>query len=94
MADMALYYAKKGNLTEALVLARRARAMKSQNVEFIYTEGVVQAIGGHTAEALKTMREAFQKGYPPADAEHDPELKSLRALPEFERLVREFSKKS
>jgi tetratricopeptide (TPR) repeat protein/predicted Ser/Thr protein kinase len=94
MADMALYYAKKGNSTAALELVRRARTINGENVDFIYAEGVVQAIGGHTLEALKTMREAFQKGYPTADAENDPELKNLRALPEFESLVREFTKKT
>ena len=94
MGDMALYYAKKGNTTEALGLVRRARTINSQNVEFIYTEGVVQAIGGHPTEALKTMREAFQRGYPPDDAENDPELRNLRTLPEFEALIREFSKKA
>jgi eukaryotic-like serine/threonine-protein kinase len=94
MADIALYYAKKGDSTEALALVRRARTINSQNVDFIYSEGVIQAIGGHPEEALKTMREAFQKGYPPNDAENDPELKNLRALPEFESLLREFSKKT
>jgi eukaryotic-like serine/threonine-protein kinase len=93
MADMALYNAKKGNATEALALIRRARTINSQNVDFIYTQGVAQAIASHPEEALKTMREAFQKGYPPDDAENDPELKNLRALPEFESLVREFGKK-
>jgi tetratricopeptide (TPR) repeat protein/TolB-like protein/predicted Ser/Thr protein kinase len=92
LADMALYYAKKGNSTEALALVRRARTINSQNLDYIYAEGVVLAIGGHSTEALKTMRDAFQKGYPPADAENDPELKNLRTLSEFEDLVREFSK--
>jgi tetratricopeptide (TPR) repeat protein/predicted Ser/Thr protein kinase len=94
MADMSLYYAKKGNSTEALALIKQARTINNENVDSIYDEGVIQAIGGNSVEALKTMREAFQKGYPTADAENDPELKDLRALPEFEGLVKEFSKKT
>jgi serine/threonine-protein kinase len=93
MADMALYYAKKGNATEALALIRRARSIDGNNVEFIHNQGVVEAIAGHPEEALKTLREAFEKGYPPDDAENDPELKDLRARPEFRDLVKQFTRK-
>jgi hypothetical protein len=94
MADMALYYAKKGNPTEAVASIRRARAIDGNTVDFIYTQGVVEAIAGRPEEALKTLREAFQKGYPPDDAENDPALKDLRARPEFGNLVKEFSRKT
>jgi eukaryotic-like serine/threonine-protein kinase len=94
MADMGLYYAKKGNLTEASGLIRRARSIDGNNVEFIYRQGVVEAIAGRPEEALKTLREAFQKGYPPNDAQNDPELKDLRARPEFGNLVKEFNRKT
>jgi tetratricopeptide (TPR) repeat protein/TolB-like protein len=94
MADMALYYAKKGNPNEALELIRRARSIDEKNVDFIHTQGVVEAIAGHAEEALKTLREAFQRGYPPDDAENDPELKDLRARPEFGNLVKEFHRKT
>jgi tetratricopeptide (TPR) repeat protein/TolB-like protein/predicted Ser/Thr protein kinase len=93
MADMSLYYAKKGNPTEALALIRRARSIDGNNVEFIHNQGVIEAIAGHPEEALKALREAFEKGYPTADAENDPELKSLRSLPQFEKLVKEFKGK-
>jgi tetratricopeptide (TPR) repeat protein/TolB-like protein/tRNA A-37 threonylcarbamoyl transferase component Bud32 len=93
MADMSLYYAKKGKRTEALALIRRARSIDGNNVEFIHNQGAIEAIAGHPEEALKALREAFQKGYPTADAENDPELKSLRSDPRFERLVEEFKGK-
>jgi len=93
MADMALYYAKKGNPTEALTRIRRARSIDANNVEFIYNQGVIEAIAGRPEDALKSLREAFQKGYPPDDAENDPELKDLRARPEFGNLVKEFHRK-
>jgi serine/threonine-protein kinase len=93
MADMALYYAKNGNTTEALALIRRARSIDGNNVYFIHNQGVIEAIAGHPQEALKTLREAFEKGYLPNDAENDPELKDLRTRPEFRDLVKEFSGK-
>ena len=77
-------------------LIRRARSIDGNNLYFIHTQGVVQAIGGHQEEALiiKTLRDAFQKGYPPDDAENDPELKDLRARPEFGSVVKEFTRKT
>jgi tetratricopeptide (TPR) repeat protein len=93
MADMALYYAKKGNPTEALGLIRRARSIDGNNVYFIHTQGVVEAIAGRPEEAVKTLREAFRKGIPPDDAMNDPELKDLRSRPEFQKLAKEFSGK-
>jgi Flp pilus assembly protein TadD len=46
MADMALYYAKKGNPTEAMALIRKARSIDANNVEFIQYQGVIEAIAG------------------------------------------------
>jgi serine/threonine-protein kinase len=93
MADMASYYAKKGKPAEALALIRKARSIASSNVGFILEQGVVEVLAGHPEEALKTLREAFAKGFPPSDAENDPELQSLRSHPEFEKLVAEFRHK-
>ncbi len=90
MQYLALYYAKKLQPAQALDFIARARAIDGSNLEYIYTAGVVQALAGRPDEALKTMREAFQRGFPPDDAENDPELKSLRARPEFGKLVEEF----
>ena len=43
----------------------------------IYNEAVVQALANQPEEALKALREAFKKGYSPAEARNDPELKVL-----------------
>ena len=39
---MALYYAKKGNPTEALTRIRRARSIDANNVEFVHNQGVIE----------------------------------------------------
>jgi hypothetical protein len=57
----------------------------------IYNEAAVQALANHPEEALKALREAFQKGYSPEEARNDPELKSLEGRPEFGELLKEFS---
>jgi len=93
LSSLALYYAKKGDSGQALQYTRRARSIDANNVQFLYNEAEVLALSNRPEEALKVLREAFQKGYSVEEAENDPELKSLWMLPEFENLAREFSKK-
>jgi eukaryotic-like serine/threonine-protein kinase len=92
MNDLALYYAKKGDSTQALQFIRRARSIDPNNIQFIYNEAQVLTLANHPVEALKILRVAFQKGYSPKEARNDPELKSLEGRPEFNKLLQEFSK--
>ena len=91
MGGIALYYAKKGDSTQALQFIRRARSFDPNSNQLIYDEAVVQALANQPEEALKVLREAFQKGYSPAEARNDPELKILEGRPEFDRLLKQFS---
>jgi hypothetical protein len=50
-------------------------------------------LAGHQQDAIATLRQAFKKGYSPEEAMSDPELGSLKSLPEFTRLVSQFSAK-
>jgi serine/threonine-protein kinase len=93
MGNLALYYAKRGDSAQAVQNIRRARSIDPSNNQFIYDEAQIMALANHPTEALKALREAFQKGYSPEEAKNDPELKSLQSLPEFDRLLREFSGK-
>jgi hypothetical protein len=58
----------------------------------IYDEAVVYTLTGRTGEALKSLREALQRGYSIQEVQKDPELATLQSRPEFARLVAEFSK--
>ncbi len=90
---LALYYAKKEDAAQAQSFIRRARAIDGNNIELIYIEGVIHALGGRSNDALRSLREAFQKGYPVEEARNDPELGSLGAKPEFTSLLSEFAAK-
>ena len=59
----------------------------------MYYQVQIYTLADKQAEALSTLREAFQKGYSTEEALNDPELGKLKSLPEFARLVNEFSKK-
>ncbi len=90
--ELGLYYGKKGDAVQALDFMRRARALSPSDVNLIYDQAVVFAETGRTAEALKALREALQKGYSLQQVKSDPELTALQNLPEFGKLVAEFSK--
>ena len=92
--DLALYYSKKGSAAQALQYIRQARSLDPADVQLVYDQAQIYASADKQREALASLKEAFQKGYPPDEAQNDPELAKLKALPEFARLVTQFSRKS
>ena len=91
---LALFHAKKGESTRALEYIHRARAINANDNDLAYKEAVIRAIGGDQAQALISLREAFGKGYTPGEAGADPDLKPLHSNPEFDKLMKEFSRKA
>jgi serine/threonine protein kinase/tetratricopeptide (TPR) repeat protein len=93
MADLARYYAKKGNSSQALQFIRQARSIDRADLQLMYWEAQVDALTNRHAEALKALREAFQKGYSIDEALNDPDLGKLQSLPEFTSLISDYKKK-
>jgi serine/threonine protein kinase/tetratricopeptide (TPR) repeat protein len=91
MEDLALYYAKKGDAAHGMEYIQRARAIDKKDVGLIYVQAEVENLAGKPTDALRTLREAFNKGYPVKDAQADPELANLQNLPEFQAMVKQFS---
>jgi len=85
LGGLAVYYAED--------FITRARAIDASDNVLIYNDALIQAMSGKSAEALKGLRQAFQKGYPPELAKAEPDLASLRSAPEFEKLMKEFGRK-
>jgi len=94
MGDLALYYAKKGDSAHATQYIRQARTIQPSDLQILYWEAQVNALSGNRAEAFQALQGAFQKGYSPEEAQNDPELRSLQGLPEFTKLISQYSKKS
>jgi len=90
MGSLALYYAKKGDSKKAADYINAARHIDRSTVELIYIEAVVDALGGRPVNALRLLRQAFEKGYPPGEAQNDPELTIVKSQPDFRDLVQEF----
>jgi tetratricopeptide (TPR) repeat protein/DNA-binding winged helix-turn-helix (wHTH) protein/TolB-like protein len=94
LGSLALYYAKKGEAQKGLEYIHRARSYDRSTVDLVYIEAVVQSLAGRSEEALKDLREAFQRGYAAEEAKNDPELASLQGNKEFEKLTQQFGPKS
>ena len=94
MGYLGQYFAKKGDPGRGLDFVRRARAMDPGEVSLISFQAVVECIQGQKADALKALQQALQQGYPAQEAQNDPELKSLQALPEFAALMRSYGSKA
>jgi predicted Zn-dependent protease len=93
MGEVALSYAKIGNASEAQKFIRQARGIEKDNVDYIYYEAQIDAQLGRSADALKVLREAFEKHYPAEFAADDEDLKSLTGNPEFTNLIKQYSQK-
>jgi tetratricopeptide (TPR) repeat protein len=93
LASIALYYAKKGDASNAMEFIRRARAIKPDEVSLIDNQAEVFALAGRREDAIKSIREALKRNYPVEEIKNDPELKSLQSLPEFQKLIAEVSSK-
>ena len=94
MSDLARYYAKKGDSEHALQYIHQARSIDPSELQLIYWEAQVDALTNREADALKVLREAFQKGYSPQEALNDPDMGRLQSLPEFSKLINEYRKKA
>jgi eukaryotic-like serine/threonine-protein kinase len=93
LGSLAAYYAKTGDSKKALDFIHRARSMDANDNALMYKEALIDAIAGQQADALASLRTAFQKGYPVAEAKNDPELKPLEMNPDFGKLLAEFASK-
>ena len=94
LEDLALYYAKKGDPSRGAEFIQRARKIDEKDVELMYAEATVAILANKPSDAIRSLRAAFSNGYPVKQAEQDPEFAKLKTTPEFQALVKEFSKPS
>jgi tetratricopeptide (TPR) repeat protein len=92
LGELALYYAKKGELNRAQNFIAKAREIDANNNLLIYNDAMIHALSGKPAEALSLLREAFKNGFPVGMARSEPELAALRSSAEFEKLMKDFSR--
>ena len=94
LGELALYYAKNGDLNRAQNFIAKARDIDANNNVLIYNDAIIQVLSGKQADALKRLREALQKGFPVEMIRSEPELAAMRSTPEFAKLMKDFSRKA
>jgi tetratricopeptide (TPR) repeat protein/class 3 adenylate cyclase/TolB-like protein len=94
MQDLALYYAKKGNTSEAWQYIQQARTIDPHSFYLFYCEAVVQMLAGHPDKALRALDEALRNGYSPDHARNDPEFQGLQQAPTFAKLINQYGTQS
>ena len=92
MGDIAAYYAKKGDSKRAMDFIQRARAIDSKDLELLHIQATVENLAGKPADAMKTLKTAVSQGYPAKDVASDPEFQNLKDRPDFQALIKEYSK--
>ena len=92
VGNLALYFAKKGDLESARESIKKARSLDRSSVYLMYAAAVVDTIDNKPADATKELKNAVAKGYSPQDVETDPEFAPLRDRPDFKAIIKPASK--
>jgi eukaryotic-like serine/threonine-protein kinase len=93
LVQMALYYAKSGDLAKGRELLQRAKGISPGELEVFLAGATLETIANRPAEAVAELRKAMQKGQSASDVEGDPEFTSLRTRPDYQALVKEYAQK-
>ncbi|HXW55892.1 MAG TPA: tetratricopeptide repeat protein [Candidatus Cybelea sp.] len=92
LGDLASYEAKKGDADRAAEFIARARAIDRQDVELMHIQAIVENLANKPADAVRSLHEALEKGYPVTEVSEDPELRNLKGRPDFESLINQYSR--
>jgi eukaryotic-like serine/threonine-protein kinase len=93
MAQIALSYAKTGNIQQADDFMRKARGIDKDNIQYMYDQAEIHTIAKRFPEALKALQDALEKHYPAEYAAGDPELGPLQKEAEFQKLMQKYGAK-
>ena len=83
----AIAWARIGRRREALAWAAKALALDSRDSAVLYNLACLYALLHRTEQALKCLRRVVRSGWRKEWIKNDPDLSSLRANPEFQRLI-------
>jgi tetratricopeptide (TPR) repeat protein len=86
-ANLGMYFAKTGDAARARKTIADARAINPADVNLIYADATVAALGGRTDDALAALEQAVRGGYPVTAAQHDPDLRNITQTDRFRRLL-------
>jgi serine/threonine protein kinase/tetratricopeptide (TPR) repeat protein len=83
LQNLALSYAETGDLPKALQFIDQARSIDASNKDLMFSQAIIEAKSHHMQRALASLEQALQNGYSLEDAQADPDLKAVCAMPQF-----------
>jgi tetratricopeptide (TPR) repeat protein len=90
LGNLALFYAKSGNLTKAANFIRQARVIDPSQSDLMYYEATIRMLAKENAEALRCLRLALENGYSRALFVSDPEFGGFANNAEFKKLLTDY----
>ena len=93
LGHMSLYYAKSGDLGKARELLQRAKSISPAASELYRAGATLETIANRQPEAVVELKRAMEKGQAASDVETDPEFATLRTRPDYQALIKEYSRK-
>jgi len=79
---------------QAKEFIKRSRAIDPSDVYSLYISAVVDTIGNDPKSAIASLRAALQKGFPLRELEAEPEFAPLLLAPDYQNMVKEFSREA
>jgi serine/threonine protein kinase/tetratricopeptide (TPR) repeat protein len=91
MGSLALYFAKKGDMGQAMQFMKRARGLDPSSVDLILDSAEVYALSNRPEDAIADLKKGLKHGLTTASIETDPELDSLRNRPDYQALMTQYA---
>lgn len=91
MGSLALYFAKKGDVAQAMEYIQRARRLDPSSVDLILTSAEVHADCNKPDDAIAELKKGLELGLTTATIESDGELDSLRKRPDYQALMIQYA---
>ncbi len=91
MGSLALYFAKKGDESQAMEYIQRGRRLDPSSVDLILTSAEVHALRNKPEDAIAELKRGLQQGLTTATIESDGDLDSLRKRPDYRVLMNHYA---
>jgi len=93
MGSLGRYFAKKGDMVQAMEFMKRARRLDPSSVELILISAEVYALGNRPEDAIADLKKGLKQGLTTTTIEIDPDLDSLRNRPDYQALMNQYTRR-
>jgi predicted Zn-dependent protease len=91
MGSLGLYFAKKGDMGQAMEFMKRAKGLDPSSVDLMLNSAEVHALGNRPEDAIADLKKGLKQGLTTTTIEIDPDLDSLRNRPDYQALMNQYT---